>query len=102
MTSFKNISDDDREVTVDGQTIVAPKGEVFEVPDEQAFQLEQQPHFEQVGAKKTPAKQGKVRQSAAPGPRLEGLTQAEADAAESGAPIQSVIEGASASEQGEQ
>lgn len=56
MATFKNVSGEDREVTVDGRPIFVADGDSFDVADELAPTLRDQPHFSEVGSKK-PAKQ---------------------------------------------
>lgn len=54
MATFKNVSGEDREVVVDGRNIFVADGDTFDVDDELAPTLAEQPHFSAVGAKKTP------------------------------------------------
>lgn len=56
MATFKNVSGEDREVSVDGRSIFVASGDSFDVDDEFAPTLAEQPHFSEVGSKK-PAKQ---------------------------------------------
>lgn len=53
MSTFKNISGEDRGVLVDGIRLHVPAGDTFEVADSHDDSLVEQPHFELVTAKKT-------------------------------------------------
>jgi hypothetical protein len=54
MSTFKNVSADDRSVTVDGQWHHVAVGESFTVPDVYDDSLAEQPHFELVSEAKPP------------------------------------------------
>lgn len=45
MATFKNVSGEDREVSVDGRSIFVADGDSFDVADEHAPTLRHQPHF---------------------------------------------------------
>jgi hypothetical protein len=52
MASFKNVSGVDREVSVDGRLVFVAAGDPFDVADEFAPSLRDQPHFSEITAKK--------------------------------------------------
>lgn len=53
MPTFKNVSGVDREVYIDGRSVFVADGDSFDVTDEHAPTLRDQPHFSEVGSKKT-------------------------------------------------
>ena len=55
MTQFKNVTDHDLDVYVDGRSIHAGAGQPFEVPDEFADQLRSQDIYEEIKTKKSTA-----------------------------------------------
>jgi hypothetical protein len=52
MASFKNVSGVDREVSVDGRLVFVEAGGSFDVGDDFASTLREQPHFSEISAKK--------------------------------------------------
>lgn len=59
MTTFKNVTDQDLEVMVDGSRVLAPAGESFDVPEEHADSLRSQPNFTEVAQVKATSSENK-------------------------------------------